>query len=58
MEIDINEVFAAIDTLYNEKPANVDSDAHAERLRKASEWLGNLQKSVSIIHIFAFIWLG
>lgn len=46
MEVDINEVIAAIDTLYNEQ-VPTDPAAHKVQLHRASEWLGNLQKSVS-----------
>ncbi|KAF2349369.1 Exportin-1/Importin-beta-like [Trinorchestia longiramus] len=45
MEIELNEVFAAIDTLYCEQ-TTAGSDVQRENLQKASDWLGNLQKSV------------
>ncbi|XP_018007436.1 transportin-3 [Hyalella azteca] len=45
MEVALNEVFAAIDTLYCDQ-SNAAASEQKENLHKASEWLGNLQKSV------------
>lgn len=44
MEIDMNEVYAAIQTLYGDQSGA--AGVQKEHFQKASEWLGNLQKSV------------
>ena len=46
---DINGVLAAIDALYDETPS--EPAVRKERMQKASEWLGELQKSVSVVEV-------